>query len=102
MRQKPPPAPVPLLALTPAQTCEALQIGRDTFDVWSHRPGFPVIRDGKTILVPLESLKTWLIEQASGTKEDESFARELAQLPIGAQRFRIGSGNTQRPGDFVG
>jgi excisionase family DNA binding protein len=88
VRQKPPPEPVPLLALTPTQVCEALQIGRDQFDEWSHRSGFPVIRDGKTILVPLESLKAWLVEQAASTNGSVSPRLEDAHSDV--RSFRSG------------
>jgi excisionase family DNA binding protein len=81
MRRQQPSQPVPLLALTRAQVCEALQIGFETFDTWSHRHGFPVIRDGKTILVPIDSLQEWLRQQAASTNgEPETLADRVAGL----------------------
>lgn len=70
---------VPVFCFTRTQVCEALQIGVETFDTWSHRHGFPVIRDGKTILVPIDSLQEWLRQQAASTNgEPETLADRVA------------------------
>lgn len=67
---------VPVLCLTLEQAAEAAQVGRSTLDAWSHRAGFPVIRDGNVVRVPLDLFKLWLEEMA------QTPARVPAVLPL--------------------
>jgi Helix-turn-helix domain len=102
-----PPAPVPLLLLTPEQACDACQIGRNQLEEWMARPGFPVIRDGRVVRIPLESLKLWLAEQALHATNGATEVA-LARLPTitatatSTHNFRVRSpSNVRKPGDFA-
>lgn len=57
----------PILCLTPEQAAQACQVSRDQIDIWTHRAGFPVIRDGRVVRIPLDQLREWLAAQAVGT-----------------------------------
>lgn len=59
---------LPLL-LTREQTAEACQVSLDTIDQWTHTRGFPVIRQGRLVRIPVESLNRWLAEQAAGHEQ---------------------------------
>jgi excisionase family DNA binding protein len=61
------PQPLPVLLLTPGQAAEVCQVGRDQLDEWAHRAGFPVIRDGRIVRIPLKLLEQWLADQAYAT-----------------------------------
>jgi hypothetical protein len=54
----------PVLLLTLDQAADACQVSRAQLDEWSFRPGFPVIREGRTVRVPLKDLEVWLSQQA--------------------------------------
>ena len=43
---------------------EVACVSAPTFRRWTKTPGFPVIRAGKKILVPIEPFKRWMAEQA--------------------------------------
>jgi excisionase family DNA binding protein len=60
-------AGLPTLLLTPEQAAEVCQVSRAKLDEWTHRAGFPVIREGSIVRVPLELLKVWIAEQALAT-----------------------------------
>ena len=42
---------------------EVLGIGESKAREMTHREGFPAIRDGKRILIPVKALERWLEEQ---------------------------------------
>jgi hypothetical protein len=54
----------PVLLLTLDQAAEACQVSRAQLDEWSFRSGFPVIREGRMVRVPLADLEVWLSQQA--------------------------------------
>jgi excisionase family DNA binding protein len=100
-----PPAPVPLLLLTPEQACDACQVGRNQLEEWMARPGFPVIRDGRVVRIPLESLKAWLAERARHAA-DAASEIALARLPTvvttPSHNLRLRStANVRKPGGFT-
>jgi excisionase family DNA binding protein len=102
-----PPEPVPLLLLTPEQACDACQVGRNQLEEWMAQPGFPVIRDGRVVRIPLESLKLWLAERASYAAEGASEV-VLARLPTitapsaSSHKFRLRSASgVHKLGEFT-
>jgi excisionase family DNA binding protein len=80
--KRPLPQPVPLLMLTPEQACDAMQIGRDQLEEWMHRAGFPVIRDGRVVRIPVDELRQWCAEQAALTNLRPADPVQLARLPM--------------------
>lgn len=66
MRRHPDLAMPPVL-LTPEQAAAWCQVSRSQFDKWTHRPGFPVIREGHLVLIHADELDKWLRTQALGT-----------------------------------
>ena len=102
-----PPEPVPLLLLTPEQACDACQIGRNQLEEWMARPSFPVIRDGRVVRIPLESLKLWLAERAFHPTDHAAAAVALARLPTvtaahSRDTFRVRSASSVRTsGEFT-
>lgn len=68
--------------LTVDQLAAYCQIGRHKADEWTHRAGFPVIREEGTILIPLRALLDWLDEQGLGSNERPAAHAEIARLPI--------------------
>ncbi len=53
---------------TSKEACEAANVSAPTLRKWTRTPGFPVIRAGKKILIPIEPFKRWLEEQANGMR----------------------------------
>jgi hypothetical protein len=56
-------APIPRVALTPAEAAAAIGVGPDFFDAHV-RPELRVIRRGSKRLVPLAELERWCEENA--------------------------------------
>lgn len=57
------PAPVPRIALTPAEAAAAIGVGPDFFD--EHvAPELRVVRRGRKRLVPVRDLERWAAENA--------------------------------------
>lgn len=81
---QPPEVAVPTLLLTVEQAAAACQVSRGKFDQWTRRRGFPVIRDGQVVRVPLELLKSWLEAWA---QPEESYASMMVS-PIEPLRRR--------------
>lgn len=52
------------------------------FDQWTRREGFPVIREGKLVRIPLAALQEWLIAEALDTNTRPASVADLARLPI--------------------
>jgi len=52
------------LNYTTKEACEAACVSAPTLRKWTRTPGFPVIRAGKKILIPIEPFKRWLEDQA--------------------------------------
>ena len=44
--------------------CKATGVSRATGFAWVHEEGFPVIRQGKRLLIPVKQLETYLEERA--------------------------------------
>lgn len=61
-----PDVPPPRLALRPDEAAAALGIGRSKlYELMADRTaGLPVIRVGRTTLIPVRELEQWLTEQA--------------------------------------
>ena len=55
--------PVPRIALRLEEAAHAIGVCRRTLDTWSTQPGFPVVRIGKCVLVPVDALRDWLARQ---------------------------------------
>ena len=52
------------LNYTAKEACEAASVSIPTLRKWTRTPGFPVIRAGKKILIPIAPFRRWLEEQA--------------------------------------
>lgn len=59
-------ASIEKLNYTREEAERAACVSAPTFRQWTRTPGFPIIRVGKKILVPIEPFKEWLAEQARG------------------------------------
>lgn len=46
------------------QAAKAIGVSPPTMDAFIHREGFPVLRIGRRILIPIAGLERWLEEQA--------------------------------------
>lgn len=54
------------LNYTAKEACEVASVSIPTLRKWTRTPGFPVLRAGKKILIPIDAFKRWLEEQARG------------------------------------
>lgn len=52
------------LTISVEEVGEILGVGRNSAYTLVHQPGFPAIRLGKRIVVPIESLRIWLAENS--------------------------------------
>ncbi len=57
------------LAISIDEFAKAAGIGRSKAFELTRQPGFPVVRLGRRIIIPVDALKTWLEAQA---KSDEN------------------------------
>lgn len=57
------PAPIPRIALTPAEAAAAVGVGPDFFDA-NIAPQIRLIRRGRKRLVPVSELERWVVESA--------------------------------------
>ncbi len=57
------------VVLSMAELAAAMGIGRSKAYELTHRPGFPVVRLGRRVVIPVDSLKIWLEDQ---TKSDDN------------------------------
>ncbi|MDQ6750660.1 MAG: hypothetical protein M3Z33_07915 [Actinomycetota bacterium] len=60
---KPPPRPVPRIALTRAEAAASLGLSLDSFERWV-QPHVRLVRRGKLRLVPVRELERWADENA--------------------------------------
>ena len=58
-----------ILAYTPTTRAEAMHASRPTVYRWMRIPGFPVVRLGGCVRIPVKAFEQWLNEQ-SGVKID--------------------------------
>ena len=63
-------APIPRMALTPAEAAAALGVGPDFFND-EIRPDLQLIRRGRKVLVPVAELERWVSENAERTLTEE-------------------------------
>ena len=59
-------APIPRVALTPAEAAAALGVGPDFFND-EIRPELQLIRRGRKVLVPVAELERWVSENVERT-----------------------------------
>jgi hypothetical protein len=86
------PTPLPTLLLTMEQAAAACQVNLHVVEEWSHRAGFPVIRESRVVRIPLEQLQQWLAAEAIATNARPAATKELVRLPIrGGRRSPSGS-----------
>lgn len=57
-------SPVQPLALRPREAATALGISERLLWTWTNQGLIPHLRIGKAIVYPVDSLRTWLLEQA--------------------------------------
>lgn len=67
-----------ILAYTPDQAAQALQITIEELAGWLDMPGFPAIRQGRTIRVPIAALHHWLLSPQ--TRERVPLAYTVVEL----------------------
>ncbi len=60
---------IPPLAFTIPQAAEALNIGQRTLEQAIAEGRLPVVRFGRRIVLPVESLRTWLVAEAQRQTE---------------------------------
>lgn len=63
-------APIPRVALTPAEAAAALGVGPDFFND-EIRPELQLIRRGRKVLVPVAELERWVSENAERTLAEQ-------------------------------
>jgi hypothetical protein len=63
-------APIPRVALTPAEAAAALGVGPDFFND-EIRPELQLIRRGRKVLVPVAELERWVSENVERTLVEE-------------------------------
>ena len=61
-----------ILAYTPTTLAEAMHASRPTVYRWMRIPGFPVVRLGGCVRIPVKAFEQWLNEQ-SGVKIDNEW-----------------------------
>jgi excisionase family DNA binding protein len=66
------PAPIPRLALSPAEAAASLSVGLDFFNA-EVRPHLRLVRRGRKVLIPVTELERWINEHA-----ERPVAEELA------------------------
>jgi hypothetical protein len=69
------PAPIPRVALTPAEAAAALGVGPDFFNA-EIRPDLQLIRRGRRVLVPVAELERWVTENVERPVAEEVSSRE--------------------------
>lgn len=77
---------LPFVCLTIDQVAAANQVSRTKVVEWTHRAGFPVIREEGTIRIPVRALLDWLDKTAFDTN-----ARPAERTPIAALSRLSGS-----------
>jgi len=63
-------APIPRVALTPAEAAAQLGVGPDFFND-EIRPELQLIRRGRKVLVPVAELERWVSENAERTLAEQ-------------------------------
>lgn len=66
-------APIPRIALTPAEAAAALGVGETFFNA-EVRPELRLVRRGRKVLVPVAELQRWAAESAELTYEPRKAA----------------------------
>lgn len=56
----------PRLAYTVTQAAEAVGVSRPTLYRWMSIDGFPAVRIGGTVRIPVDAFREWLNERADG------------------------------------
>jgi hypothetical protein len=69
------PAPIPRVALTPAEAAAALGVGPDFFND-QIRPDLQLIRRGRRVLVPVAELERWVTENVERPVAEAVSSRE--------------------------
>lgn len=64
------------------QTAAICQVTRDKVVEWSHREGFPVLREANTVRIPVRALIEWLDQQAFLTNQQPAKFTRPARLPL--------------------
>ena len=70
-----------ILAYTPTTLAEAMHASRPTVYRWMRIPGFPVVRLGGCVRIPVKAFEQWLNEQAGGDRQC-SVNHEKKPLPV--------------------
>lgn len=68
------------LALRPAEAAETLGISERKFR--SLLPRLPHIREGGVVLIPVDLLRQWLVEQAAEDRSDSVVEEMLSELGV--------------------
>lgn len=60
-----------VVAYTPTTLAEAMSVSRPTVYRWMRLPGFPVVRLGNCVRIPMKAFERWLDEQAGVAIDEE-------------------------------
>lgn len=52
------------LVFSVAEAAKAAKVSMPTMYAWVHQKGFPAVRKGRRILIPVDAFKRWLEEEA--------------------------------------
>ena len=58
------------LTISVPELAKMLGVGRNKAYALAHQKGFPAIRFGKRVVIPLEALRGWLMENGMGGASD--------------------------------
>ena len=73
------------LLITREQAADLCQVSPSKIDEWTHRVGFPVIREGQTVRIPRDAMKRWLEKTAAKTNAREE-SIDVSKLPLSPRR----------------
>ena len=55
---------LPVIAVNITEAARLVGVSKPTMTRWTHISGFPVVRLGGTVRIPVEGLKAWIDDQA--------------------------------------
>ena len=62
------------LTFTAKEAAQAANVSMPTLYAWTKTAGFPVIRAGRKLVVPIDAFRRWLEAQAAGTASQNDSA----------------------------
>lgn len=62
------------LTFTAKEAAQAANVSMPTLYAWTKTAGFPVVKVGRKLVVPIDAFKRWLEAQAAGTASQNDSA----------------------------